>query len=128
MDRVYLKGGRKNREGGARWKEEKEGQRAFGKTSISFLSLDSEHRREGLGATGPAGVGNCRRSQAWQRPRFGAKGRGDRGGSIPTLTLGRGGARGQLHRRRWTAGSGGWGGLGGSAVERKEWLWGFVAR
>jgi hypothetical protein len=77
-----------------------------------------------LGAAGPAGVGDCRRSQAWQRPGLGAKRRGDRGGSIPTLTLGQGGARGRLHRRRRTADSGGWGGSGGGAVECKEWCWG----
>jgi hypothetical protein len=123
-DRVYLKEGRERIEGGggARWEE--------GKRSGGFwqnhhpLPPPRFRTEEGLGATGPAGVGDCRRSRAWQRPGLGAKGRGDCGGSIPTLTLGRGDVRGRLPRRRRTAGSGGWGGSGGDVVERKEGLWG----
>jgi hypothetical protein len=44
-----------------------------GKIAFSFLPLDSKQRREGLGAAGPTGVGDCRRSRARQRLGGGAK-------------------------------------------------------
>jgi hypothetical protein len=53
----------------------------------------------------PAG-GDCRRAGPRQRPGCGGKWRGRRGRLIPTLILGRGGARRRLHRRRRTGGGG----------------------
>jgi hypothetical protein len=109
-----------NKEGGAR--VNKKEVRGF-LTKLPSPSSRTEQRREGLGAAGSAGVGDCRRSRSRQRPGLGAKGRGDRGGSIPTLTLGRGGTRERLPGRWRTAGSGGWGGSG-SGVSGGEEAWG----
>jgi hypothetical protein len=84
MDRVYLKEGRERIEKGARWKEKKEGQGAFGKTAISFLFLDLEQGRE-AGRPRPTAAAAAPRGSAAAGDR--GKRRGGRGLPIPALTL-----------------------------------------
>jgi hypothetical protein len=86
MDRVYLKEGRERIEKGARWKEKKEGQGAFGKTAISFLFLDLEQGRE-AGRPRPTAAAAPRGSAA-----AGDRGKMERGtrATYPGSHLGRG--------------------------------------
>jgi hypothetical protein len=91
-------------------------------------SSSIQNRGGRIGGGRPAGSGDCRRSRSRQRPGLGAKGGGDHGGSIPTLTLSWGGARERLPGWQRTACIGGWGGLVGGAVERKEGCGGSMAR
>jgi hypothetical protein len=83
----------------------KEGEGFFCKTFISFPPPPHSKQGRGLGVAGLAGGGDCQRSRAWQGSESGGKWVGGRGGSI--LTLGWGGARRWLHRRRRTVGGGG---------------------
>jgi hypothetical protein len=102
---VSLKEERENRVGGSVGGKRRKVRGFFGKTTLSFPFLNPEQRRGG-GSSGAAGCGDCRRAGPRQRPGGGGKWRGRRGGLIPTLTLGRGGARRRLHRR-WRTGGGG---------------------